>query len=63
MFSTTQTLEFAYVLNAGTVYKGAPFSDFSIFEPLHAFFGFFKYKIRIFDPNLVHGGLFEVVTQ
>jgi hypothetical protein len=46
MLSTTRTPEFAYVLNAGNVYKGAPFYDFSIFAPLHAFFGYFFTKLE-----------------
>jgi hypothetical protein len=39
-----RTLEFAYVLNAGTVHDGAPFYDFSIFASLHAFLGIFFIK-------------------
>jgi hypothetical protein len=35
----TSTLEFAYVLNAGTIHDETQLSDFSIFAPLHAFFG------------------------
>jgi hypothetical protein len=42
----TLTLEFAYVLNAGIVHEGTPFSDFSIFAPLHAFFGNFFPKLE-----------------
>jgi hypothetical protein len=27
------------ILNAGTIHEGTPSSAFSIFDPLHAFFG------------------------
>jgi hypothetical protein len=47
-----QTLEFVYVLNAGTVHEGTPFSHFSIFAPPTCFFWHFFYKIEIYDPNL-----------
>jgi hypothetical protein len=40
------TLKFANIFNAGTVHKGAPFSDFPIFAPLHAFFGNFSLKLE-----------------
>jgi hypothetical protein len=40
-YPTPWTLEFAYVLNVGTIHDGAPFFDLSIFAPLHAFLAFF----------------------
>jgi hypothetical protein len=39
-------------LKCGHCSQGGPFSDFSIFAPLHAFFGIFIYKIGIYDPDL-----------
>jgi hypothetical protein len=36
------TLEFAYVLNVGTVHEGTPFSNFSIFAPYMLFLAFKK---------------------
>jgi hypothetical protein len=44
MFSPT--LKFANILNAGTVHEGTPSSDFSIFDPLHAFFGIYFAKLE-----------------
>ena len=41
-----RTLEFVYVLNAGIVHEGTPFSHFSIFAPLHALFGIFFTKLK-----------------
>jgi hypothetical protein len=35
------TLKLANILNAGTVHEGTPSSDFSIFDPIHAFFWHF----------------------
>jgi hypothetical protein len=35
------TLNLAIILNAGTIHEGIPFSDFSIFAPIHFFFGIF----------------------
>jgi hypothetical protein len=58
-----RTLEFAYVLNEGTVHEGTPFSDFSIFAPLHTFFGIIFYKIGIYNPDLALRGLFQALTQ
>jgi hypothetical protein len=43
------TLEFAYILNAGTIHEGTSFCDFSILAPLHTFFGIFFYKIGVYD--------------
>jgi hypothetical protein len=40
------TLKFVNILNAGTVHEGTPFSDFFIFDPLHAFFGIFFVKLE-----------------
>ena len=34
------------------LYEGTPFSDFSIFTPLHAFFGIFFNKIGIYYLDL-----------
>ena len=47
------TLEFTYILNAGTVHERAPFSDFPIFTSLYVFFGISFYKIRIYNLDLV----------
>jgi hypothetical protein len=44
-------LEFAYVLNVGTVHEGTPFSRFSIFASPTCFFGIFFYKIGIYNPD------------
>jgi hypothetical protein len=46
------TLQFAYVLNAGTVHEGTPFL-ISLFPPLYMLFLTFFYKIGIYDPDLV----------
>jgi hypothetical protein len=35
-----------------TIHKKTPFSDFSIFSPLHTFFGIFFHKIKTYDPDL-----------
>ena len=51
--SAARILEFAYVLNAVIVHKG-PFSNFSIFAPLHAFFALFKKKIGIYDLDVAY---------
>jgi hypothetical protein len=40
------TLKLTNILNAGTIHKGTPSSDFSIFDPLHAFFGIFIAKLE-----------------
>jgi hypothetical protein len=39
-------LKLAYVLNAGIVHKGTPFFNFSIFGPLHAYFGILFTKLE-----------------
>jgi hypothetical protein len=49
---TALTLEFVYVINAGTIYEGIPFSDFSIFILLYFFLAFFFYKIGVYDLDL-----------
>jgi hypothetical protein len=43
--------------------RGAPFSDFSVFAPLHAFFGSFFYKIGFYDLDIAQEDLFQAVTQ
>jgi hypothetical protein len=35
-----------------TIHKKTPSSNFSIFVPLHTFFGIFFYKIKTYDPDL-----------
>ena len=45
------------------LFTWAPFSDFPIFAPLHTFFGNFFSKNEIYDPDLIHGGLFRSFTQ
>jgi hypothetical protein len=55
------TLNLATILNVGTLLEGTPFSDFSIFAPLHTFFGI--KKNRAYDPNLALETLFQAFTQ
>jgi hypothetical protein len=37
-----------------TVHERTPFSDFSIFSPMHIFFSIFLYKIGVYDPDFAY---------
>jgi hypothetical protein len=49
------TLEFAVILNARTIHEGTPLYDFSIFAPLHFFFGNFFAKLESTTLNYSKG--------